>query len=191
MRKSLIILFLTVISVSRLTSQGLTWENRDNNQILQISETTNPDLTQSSFDLAGVQQESDSIFIKKSRYYYHGHPVRNKEFFALMKTNREANVKFQGSFALRVVGAFPTTGGSFLIGYSLGNGELDKESKNNLIWIGAGCWAVGFTFMAISGVMQKKAVEIYNQGLNKTSYYPKSEVRFGFVGNGIGMNYRF
>jgi len=191
MRKSLIILFLTVISVSRLTSQGLTWENRDNYQILQISATTNLTLTLPAFELAGVLQENDSILLIKSRYYYHGLRAKHKVLSGLMKMNREANVKFQNNVILNIVSIPVFLISGFCGTYASGEKTLEKQSKNILYGISAGCFVAGLALESIAGNMKLNAIKIYNQGLNKTSYYPQKEVKIGFVGNGIGVNYRF
>lgn len=191
MKKLLIVFLLTIIVINRSNSQGFSFVSKDNVEILIPAEVGDPNIYKGDYDMSGLQQESDSITIKKQRYYYHGHPVKNKELFALMKTNREANVKFQNSFAIRVVAAPLAALGGMGIGFSLGNDELDKQTKNKVLGISIGFAVAGITLVGISGAVQNKAIKIYNQGLNKTSFYPRKEIKIGFTGNGVGVNYRF
>jgi len=108
-----------------------------------------------------------------------------------MKTNRQANVKFQNSLFLRVAAMPCAWLGGLGLGYSIANDKLEKSKKNKIIGISIGFAATGITLAAVSGVMANKAIKIYNQGLNKTSYYPLKEIKIGFMANGIGVNYRF
>jgi hypothetical protein len=81
--------------------------------------------------------------------------------------------------------------GGMGLGYSISNDKLEKTEKNKIIGISIGLAAAGITLAGISGVMANKAIKIYNQGLNKTSYCPLKEIKIGFMANGIGVNYRF
>ena len=192
MKKLSIIILITSLAIIQSYSQGISLDNKNNLQLLACIENVKPEMYQGNYNSTGFLQQSDSLTMKKQRFYYHGHMVKkNKELLAIMKPNREANVKFQNSMALRIVSAPLACFGGMGLGYSIGNKKLEKAEKNKIIGISIGLAAASFTLAGISGVMQNKAIKIYNQGLNKTSYCPLKEINIGFMANGIGMNYRF
>jgi hypothetical protein len=190
MKKILFLFLLTILLSSHSNSQGLTCENRDNNQILSISKTTNLKLSQPLYGQVGVQQGNDSIVQIKYRYYYHGLRARNKVLSGLMKTNREANVKFQNYVVLNIVSVPPVAASLFFYLYADMH-DFDKKTKNTLYGLSAGCFVGSIVISGIAGSMMVKAINIYNRDLDKTSFNPKKEIKVQLMANGIGVNYRF
>jgi|WetSurMetagenome_2_1015567.scaffolds.fasta_scaffold101619_2 hypothetical protein len=191
MKKLSIVILITIFAIIQSYSQGISLENK-NDLLLANIETARPEVYQGNCNSTGFLQQSDSLTMKKQRFYYHGHMVKtNKELLSIMKTNRQANVKFQNSLFLRVAAMPLACFGGMGLGYSISNDKLEKSQKNKIIGISIGLAAAGITLAAISGVVQNKAIRIYNQGLNKTSYNPLKEIKIGFIANGIGVNYRF
>jgi hypothetical protein len=192
MKKLSIVILIASLAIIQSYSQGMSLVNKNNLQLLACSENVKPEMYQGNYNSKEFLQQSDSLTMKKQRFYYHGHIIKtNKELLSIMKTNRQANVKFQNSLFLRVAAMPLACFGGMGLGYSISNDKLEKATKQKIIGISIGLAAAGFTLAGISGVMQNKAIKIYNQGLNKTSYCPLKEIRIGFMANGIGVNYRF
>ena len=192
MKKLSIVILITILATLQAYSQGISLGKKTNLQLLACIETVKPEVYRGNYNSTGLLQQSDSLIIKKQRLYYHGHIVKkNKELLSIMKSNRQANVKFQNSLFLRVAAMPLAFFGGMGLGYSISNDKLEKTEKNKIIGISIGLAAAGITLAGISGVMANKAIKIYNQGLNKTSYCPLKEIKIGFMANGIGVNYRF
>jgi hypothetical protein len=192
MKKLSMVILVTILATLQAYSQGISLGNTTNQQLLACIETVKPEVYQGNYNSTGILQQSDSLIIKKQRLYYHGHVIKkNKELLAILKTNRQSNVKFQNSLALRIVAAPLACFGGMGLGFATSNDKLEKAKKQKIIGISIGLAAAGITLAAVSGVMANKAIKIYNQGLNKTSYCPLKEIKIGFMANGIGMNYRF
>ena len=192
MKKLSFVILIAILAIIQSYSQGISSGNKNNLQLLACTENVKPEMYQGNYNSKEFLQQSDSLIMKKQRFYYHGHIVKkNKELLSIMKPNRQANVKFQNSLALRIVAAPLACFGGMGLGFSIANDKLEKATKNKIIGISIGLAAAGITLGGISGVMQNKAIKIYNHGLNKTSYYPLKEIKIGFMANGIGVNYRF
>lgn len=190
MKKILLLFLLTIFIFSSSNAQGLNFENRDNNLIPSISNTTNLNRSQHPYDLVDVQKGNDSIVQIKYRFYYHDHRVKHKELSALMKTNREANVKFQNHVVMNIVSVPPVVASFFLYIYA-DIPDFDKKTKTKIYGISAGCFVASLVLSGIAGNMKLKAINIYNRDLNKTSFNPKKELKVQLMANGIGVNYRF
>lgn len=81
----------------------------------------------------------------------------------------------------------------FAGGFAIGWGITTEEKTNwKLIGIGAGLIAVSIPFEMISDKKIKKALSIYNSGLNETlRYYFKPQYHLIFNDKGLGIAMRF
>jgi hypothetical protein len=204
---------LAGLAICNSNSQGLTFTNRDDHKLSNISEPMNANLgfslsQQIKPEISGSEvidllysrfgnqlpqaQGGDSIIIKKNRYYYQGRPLKSVPAISkVLKPDREAYTKNQTSWAVQIIAVpFAFIGGA-LIGFSLGSSTMVKETKTKLIIIGAGCVVVAIPLAMVSDKMRRDAIKIYNRNLNKTSFYPEKELRIELMGGGIGLNLRF
>ena len=77
---------------------------------------------------------------------------------------------------------------SWPLGTYLGGGDPEWS----LLAVGAGSFTVGMIFNSCTKKNARKAVEIYNAGVNPpTSNHIQSEIGVGLTGNGVGLTLRF
>lgn len=193
MKKTLILLVLVIPSLCNSYSQGYSYSESDKSQALTISELSQSNPYQETYNTESIPQGTDSILMKKSRYYYQGKPIKTvMEINRIMKPNREAFTKHQTAWLFQCMAAPCAVFGGFFIGGAIGKSIGSGEKVNmKMVGIGAGLVAVGIPLAIISDKMRRESIRIYNRDLGKTSLYPEKELKIKLMANGIGVNYRF
>jgi hypothetical protein len=192
MKKTLILFLLAASALCNSYSQGFSYSERNQSETLTISELTESNPYQGTFNTNPIPQGTDSILMIKHRYYYQGKPIKTvMEINKIMKPNREAFTKNQTAWAFQFMGApFAVIGGA-LMGFGLATDDFDKKTKTKIILIGASGAVVGISLALVSDKLRRDAIKIYNRDLGKTSFYPEKELKIKLMANGIGVNYRF
>ena len=79
-----------------------------------------------------------------------------------------------------------------MIGWTLGTYMGGGEPEWSFLAVGAGSLTVGMIFNSCTKKNARKAVEIYNAGVNMpTSNHIQSEIGVGLTGNGMGLSLWF
>lgn len=148
------------------------------------------------FSLAAFSQQTDTITIVKSfdnlTFLKDGQAHNLKDLPNLVATNPEAvkyadKARTNNTFAL----IFSCAGG-FMISWPLGTYLGGGDPEWSLLAVGAGSFTVGMIFNSCTKKNARKAVEIYNAGVNPpTSNHIQSEIGVGLTGNGVGLTLRF
>ncbi len=81
--------------------------------------------------------------------------------------------------------------GGFLIGWPLGTAVGGGEPVWALAGVGAGILIVSIPINLKAKKKSKLAIDIYNRGLQTSSFWSKSELKFTMTNNGIGLTMKF
>jgi len=102
----------------------------------------------------------------------------NKQAYTLIKSARSKNT------LAMVLGGI----GGFAAGYSLSSSLRGEKVNWTLLGVGAGALGIGFPISISANKKAKQAVELYNEGLDKTSYFkPKFKIITNQKGIGLVM----
>jgi hypothetical protein len=136
--------------------------------------------------IAVIPVAPDSALIvrgPRNRLYYEGRILTAPQLKALLITNPEAKEKWQTRNFLYYFGMIMAGTGGFIVGSSLGSGDI------GMILTGVGIAGVGIGSAALSDGMLKKAISIYNHGIMGT---PRSlSLRLGMADHGYGFTLSF
>jgi hypothetical protein len=123
-----------------------------------------------SSHLIFAQAPQDTIEIKKSAFLQNGKLLKPKQLLEITKTNPVAFECMQKARKNYVPAAVLGFIGGFGMGYSLGGLIGGRETNWTVFGIGAGFIAASIPFSSAYAKNAKKAVLIYNQGLQKNSF---------------------
>jgi hypothetical protein len=137
-----------------------------------------------------AQTQTDSIEIRKNIFgtvcRQNGRILTEKRLINITRVNDEAyqemKISKNNSNIAKVVGFL----GGAMVGWPLGAATAGKKMDWNLFGIGAGLIAVSIPFSLASIRHAKKAVKIYNEGINQTSLHA-IEFNMAVTVNGIGI----
>jgi hypothetical protein len=143
--------------------------------------------------VSNAQTLSDSITIKGHLFYQGGKKLKMNQLVNTLQSNEEAfqQIKIaQSSYNTAAVFSFA---GGFLIGWTIGSvlGGSGEEPNLVLAGIGGGLMAISLPFQHKFKNEAKQAINIYNNGLQTTSFKDKRELKFLLTGNGVGLAFHF
>jgi len=78
-----------------------------------------------------------------------------------------------------------------MVGWPVGTAIGGGDPNWAMAGIGAGLIVVTIPISQKFNKQAKQAVDIYNLGLQETSFWDKRELRFSMNGNGLGLTLRF
>lgn len=142
-----------------------------------------------------AQTSSDTITVKKVlggyQYIKADIPLTFPQLLAVLESNPQAfekvkSVKSKYGFIM----GLSYVGGSF-IGYPLGQFIGGGEPLWPLAGIGAVIVAIALPMAKKLDDQTKEAVDIYNTGKQKTSFWDNTELRLSMTENGVGFALRF
>jgi hypothetical protein len=81
--------------------------------------------------------------------------------------------------------------GGFMVGWPIGTAIGGGEPNWTLAGIGDGLIIVSIPISQKFNKQAKQAVDTYNGGLQTSSVWDKSELRFYMTGYGVGLTFRF
>jgi hypothetical protein len=136
------------------------------------------------------QTKTDTITIKKSAFYYNGKLLTPKKLVEITKPNPIAFEKMQQAQKNYIPALILSSAGGFAIGYPLGGLIGGNKMNWTLFGIGAGLVAISIPFSTAYNKHAKDAVNIYNQGIQKTSFR-KVKLEGNLSNNGIGLKLSF
>lgn len=139
------------------------------------------------------QSPSDSITIKKALgtvFVQNNKNLTPKQLLEITKANPEAfqlMQKAKSNFDVATVFGFI---GGALVGWPLGTAVAGGDPEWAMMAVGGGLIGVSIPYTIAYNKNAKRAVEIYNAGLN-TIDVTHWDVKVGFTGNGIGLKLMF
>lgn len=138
-----------------------------------------------------AQSASDTIYVEKNKYYYHGMQIESMRQIKSIVVNNELALKEVKKAG--VIDGFASVFG-YCGGFALGWEIVDiiRGTMNPYILAsGVGLAAVGLGFSYWAGSHLKKGVAIYNSSLGETSYGGNFKFDFGLVPGGVGLTLSF
>ena len=141
------------------------------------------------------QSAADSITIKQefggSQFCQDGKRLNMSQLGEELQFNEQAYKEFKGAQANYVISSIIGGAGGFMVGWTLGTAIAGGEPNWALAGIGVGLIVVSIQIMKTSNKQRKRAVDIYNGGLETSSRWEKTELRLAMTGNGVGLTLRF
>lgn len=145
---------------------------------------------------AAIESENDSIIIKNGAlggqsYYLNSKRLSAAQLSTMMKPNEQAFKYINTGRTLNTFGNILGVAGGFMVGYTLGRAMVGGEINWTIPLIGAGLVVVSLPLNASGNKKIRSAVELYNQGLGKTSFLNKTQWKLACTNNGIGIVVNF
>jgi len=148
-----------------------------------------------SMSFAFGQTATDSISMKKvfgGYRFYQGEQMLNmNQLVNTMKPNDQAYRQIKSAQASFTLAAIMSGVGGFMVGWPIGTALGGGEPNWTLAGVGAGLIVVSIPISQSFNKKAKQAVELYNAGLQTSSFWDKNELNFSLTGNGIGLTLKF
>lgn len=147
-----------------------------------------------SLVFAILQGNAQQIEMKKTFGGYtfskDGKRLNMKGLVSAMQPNTKAYTLIKSARSKNTLAMVLGGVGGFAAGYSLSSSLRGKEVNWVLLGVGAGALGVGIPISISGNKKTKQAVELYNEGLDKTSYFkPKFRIITNQKGLGLVMNF--
>lgn len=141
------------------------------------------------------QTVTDSISMKKvlgGYLFYQGEKRLNmNQLVNAVKPNEQAYKQIKSAQSTYTLATIIGFAGGFMVGWPIGTSIGGGEPNWTMAGIGAGLMVVSIPISQNFNKQAKQAVDTYNGGLQTSSFWNKSELRFSMTGNGIGLTLRF
>ena len=141
------------------------------------------------------QPSTDSISIKKvfgGYQFYQGEKRLNmNQLVNAMKPNEQAFSQIKSAQSTYTLATIVGIAGGFMVGWPIGTAIGGGEPNWTMAGIGAGLIVVSIPISQKFNKQAKQAVGTFNSGLQTSSFWNKSELRYSMTGNGVGLSSRF
>jgi|SRR3989339_464448 len=141
------------------------------------------------------QTVTDSISVKNvfgGYQFYQGEKRLNMhQLVNAMKPNEQAYNQIKTAKSTYALASIVGFAGGFMVGWTIGTAIGGGEPNWSMAGIGAGLIVVSIPISQKFNKQAKQAVDTYNSGLQTSSFWDKSELRFSMTGNGVGLTLRF
>lgn len=140
-----------------------------------------------------AQNQADSIQVQKrlgTIFVQNGRPLTPRQLLEVTKTNTDAYSEMKIAKSNYDIGSVFGFIGGFCIGWPLGTAIGGGDPNWTIAGVGVALVVVSIPLSTAYTTHAKKAVGIYNSGLNQVGTIPVT-YRFGFTGSGIGLRVRF
>ena len=141
------------------------------------------------------QSPADSISMKKvfgGYHFYQGDNRLNmKQLVNAMEPNEQAYKEIKSAQSTYTLASIVGFAGGFMVGWPLGTAIGGGDPNWAMAGIGAGLIVVSIPISQNFNKKAKQAVDTYNGGLQTSSFWDKSELRFSMTSNGVGLPLTF
>jgi len=141
------------------------------------------------------QAATDSISMKKvfgGYQFYQGEKKLNmNRLVKAMKPNEQAYKEIKSAQSTYTLASIVGFAGGFMVGWPLGTAIGGGEPNWAMAGIGAGLIVVSIPITQNFNKKARKAVDSFNGGLQPSTFWEKSELRFTMSENGLGLTFRF
>ena len=141
------------------------------------------------------QTPADTVSMKKVfggyQFYQGGQRLNMNQLVNTMKPNEQAYKQIKSAQSTYTIAKIFSFAGGFMIGWPLGTAIAGGEPNWAMAGIGAGLIVVAIPMSQSFNKKAKQAVDTYNEGLQTSSFWNKSELILSITGNGIGLKLRF
>lgn len=142
-----------------------------------------------------AQTASDSITMKKVfggyQFIQADKKLSVKQLGEALKSNQVAHEQFKSAKSSYTLATVIGSVGGFLVGWQLGTAIAGGEPNWAVGGIGAGLVVVSIPISSSFNKKAKQAVDLYNVGLQSTSFLERTETNFTVTSNGIGLTFNF
>jgi len=145
--------------------------------------------------VVNAQNQPDTITVNKVKggyqYLMDGKVLTLPELESLLNKNTESSELYKSAKETNGFLSVLSYAGGFLVGYPIGQAIGGGEALWELAAVGAGLIVIAIPIA--NGVTKKmnKAVQIYNSGIQPTSFWDDKELKLQLTGNGVGLAFRF
>ena len=141
------------------------------------------------------QTTSDSISMKKvfgAYQFYQGDQRLNmNQLVNTMKTNDLAYQQIKSAQSTYTLASIIGGVGGGMVGWPIGIALGGGEPNWTMAGIGAGLIVISIPISQNFNKKAKEAVETYNGGLQKSSFWDNYELKLSLTGNGFGLTLNF
>ncbi len=145
--------------------------------------------------LTYAQNVSDSISVKKvfgGYQFYQGDEILNmNQITATLNSNELALKQLKSARVSSTIAYIFTYAGGYLVGWTIGTALRGDDPEWIMAGMGAGLIAVGIPFNMLYINKVKQAVDTYNGGYKKNSFWDNSELKLSYTANGVGLTLNF
>ncbi|HOB83872.1 MAG TPA: hypothetical protein PKX27_03385 [Bacteroidales bacterium] len=140
-------------------------------------------------------QTSESITMKKvfgGYQFYQGDKRLNmNQLVNAIKPNEQAYKEIRSAKTTYAITSVFAGAGGFMVGYPIGTAIGGGDPNWTMAGIGAGLIVVSIPLSVKFNKQARQAVNTYNNGSVTGSFWNKSEFKFCFTANGMGLKLRF
>lgn len=141
------------------------------------------------------QAPSDTIIAKKVfggyQFSQGEKTLTMNQLVSTMETNEQAYKQIKAaksSYSMAMVFSYA---GGFMVGWPIGTAIGGGEPNWALAGIGAGLIMITIPINQSFNKKAKLAIDTYNEGLQTSSFWDKSELKLSVTGNGMGLTLNF
>jgi hypothetical protein len=148
-----------------------------------------------AFSFTYGQVSTDSISMKKVfggyQFYQGDKRLSLNQLVDALKPNEQAYQQIISAQSTSTIASIIGGVGGFMVGWPIGSAIGGKEPNWTMAGIGAGLIVVSIPIAQSFNKKAKQAVDTFNGGLQTSSIWDRSELKFSMNGNGIGLTFRF
>lgn len=141
------------------------------------------------------QVSTDSISTKEvfgGYQFYQGDKSLNmKQLIRVMEPNEQAYKLINSAHSTSVFATIVGCVGGYMLGRQLGTAIIGGEPNWRVAGIGVGIIIVSIPINQIANYKAKQAVDIYNSGIKRSSFWDKNELKLSKTRNGFGLTLNF
>lgn len=138
---------------------------------------------------------TESIIMKKGlggyQFYQAGKVLRVAQLVKILEPNELAYNEIKAAQSNYVFAMILGSAGGFMVGWQLGTAVGGGEPNWTMAGIGAGLIVVSIPISQKFNKQAKGAIDIYNRGLETSSFWDKNELNFVMTSNSLGLTLRF
>ena len=142
-----------------------------------------------------AQTSTDTITVKKVgggyRFYKADQLLTMTQLVDAVKSNDLAYTQIKSAQSSHVFSSILGGVGGFMVGWQLGATLGGGKANWGMAGVGAGLIVIAMPIAISSGKKAKEAVDTYNGGLSKTSFWDRHELKLNMRNNSIGLALNF
>ncbi len=142
-----------------------------------------------------AQAQSDSIWMKKvfgGYHFYQGYEKLNmNQLVKTMEPNEQAYTEIKAARSNYTLATILGASGGFMVGWPIGTALGGGDPNWILAGIGAGLIITSIPINNKFNQQARAAVDTYNNGINKSSIWDRTELRVSMTKDGLGLVLQF
>lgn len=141
-----------------------------------------------------LDSNTDSIIVEKAingyRYYHKGQSLSRNDLFNILKNNPKTVAFSQNIEVTETMHTLCVIAGAAFAAFPIYTLAKENSANLKLFVYSAICVAISIPISVSINRQTKEVVDIYNETMQKKPA-EKSMLKIGFIGNGLGLSYKF